>query len=304
MATQTELQLITLFNKGVSKAVDLWLKNQSPAAAKYTRDVNMDVQSYLVAGVGNFPGLVPTNPGTALFPMDVTNPFNRFYTAIKYTGINRIDNDMNFTNINQIIQKVAPMFARSGLVTKETVAASFFNLATSTGLLCPDGLPVASASHIIAGGTQSNLLSAATISNTSAELAVATARTLVDHAGNPFGYMGGFRLLTTMQGQGLASRLVQTTRGTIGSNNNDKNWIAGEITDVVATPYFSQVGGVNPWMLVPDDDMYNPLTILVKRALRVIQGINEETDSSFRTAVTSLGACPIDYRPVVYNPGA
>lgn len=85
----------------------------------------------------------------------------------------------------------AEHLAQAQIETKETVSANVLNRATNASYPIGDGQPLASASHIIYGGTASNLLTtAAALSQTSLEQLLIQIHNMVDNDGKRIALTG------------------------------------------------------------------------------------------------------------------
>jgi hypothetical protein len=125
----------------------------------------------------------------------------------------------------------------SMLTTKEIVHANVLNRAFNSSYVGGDGQPLLSASHVSANGTQSNLLTAADLSEAALEDAMTTIATAKNSAGLPI----ALRPVRLIVGPGQifnATRLFES-EGRSGTANNDVNAfkVLGMVPEIVVNHY-------------------------------------------------------------------
>jgi hypothetical protein len=126
----------------------------------------------------------------------------------------------------------------SMLVTKETVHANVLNRGFNTSYVGGDGKPLFSATHPTANGTQSNLLTAADLSEAAIEDAVTNITNARNSAGLPVA-LKPVRLLVSTADLFNATRILKSDLR-VSTPNNDVNAIKmlGVIPEVVVNNYF------------------------------------------------------------------
>ena len=121
--------------------------------------------------------------------------------------------------------------------TKEIVHANILNRAFNSSYVGGDGQPLVSASHPTANGTQSNLLTAADLSESVLEDALTAIATVKNSAGLPI----ALRATRLIVGPGQifnATRILEAD-GRVGTANNDPNAIKtlGLVPEIVINHY-------------------------------------------------------------------
>lgn len=125
----------------------------------------------------------------------------------------------------------------SMLVTKETVHANVLNRGFNTSYVGGDGKPLFSASHPTGNGTQSNLLTAADLSEAAIEDAVTNITNARNSAGLPVA-LKPVRLIVSTADLFNATRILKSDQR-VSTPNNDINAIKmlGVIPEVVVNNY-------------------------------------------------------------------
>lgn len=123
--------------------------------------------------------------------------------------------------------------------TAEIVHANVFNRGFDTGYAIGDGAALFSAAHPTNGGNQSNLITAADLSETSLEDGLKAMMQMRNNRGLNIA-VEAQRLLVSTYDAFNAERILKTQLR-VGTANNDINAIKsmGAIPEIVANPYFS-----------------------------------------------------------------
>jgi hypothetical protein len=183
--------------------------------------------------------------------------------------------------------------------TKEIVHANILNRATNASYLGGDGVALASASHPTASGTQSNLLTAADLSEASLEDAITT----IAQAKNSRGLPIALRPVRLIVGPGQifnATRILESA-GRSDSADNDVNAIRtlGLVPEVVVNHYLDDA---DAWMLqtnVPDG-----LVSFTRRAVDMEKDSDFDTENFKHKATERYSAGWGDFRAIYYNAGS
>jgi hypothetical protein len=190
--------------------------------------------------------------------------------------------------------------AQSMIETKETLAANIINRANNGSYLGGDGVALASASHPIVGGTFSNLLTSAALSQTSLEQAIIAIRGAVDNNGkkirlNP-------EKLVIANGNALQAEVLLKSVLRAGTANNDINPIKSMGALGGDTAILSRLVSQVQWGIKTDAP--EGLKLLTRRSLEKSMEGDFETDSVRYKATERYGIGWTDPRAFYYNVGA
>src|SRR3569833_118246 len=148
----------------------------------------------------------------------------------------------------------AGSLARSMRVTKEIVHANVLNRSQNSSYVGGDGVQLVSSAHPTINGTQSNLLTAADLSEASLEDAMTNIMLAKDSRGLPI-MARAVKLLIPPNDAFNAYRILnarlQTGKGTDSTNTNNPNAMRemGWAPEVVVNPYFDDT---DQWFIVTD----------------------------------------------------
>jgi hypothetical protein len=186
----------------------------------------------------------------------------------------------------------------SMLTTKEIVHANILNRGFNGSYLGGDGQPLFSASHPTANGTQSNLLTAADLSESVLEDALTQIASAKNSAGLPI----ALRAVRLIVGPGQifnATRILES-QGRVGSANNDVNAIKtlGLVPEIVINHYLDDL---DAWYL--QTNVPNGLISYQRRALELEKDEDFDTENKKHKATERYSAGWGDYRAVFGNAG-
>lgn len=187
----------------------------------------------------------------------------------------------------------------SMLTTKEIVHANILNRAFSGSYLGGDGQPLVSNAHPTANGTQSNLLTAADLS----ESALEDALTAIASAKNSAGLPIALRAVRLIVGPGQifnATRILES-QGRVGSANNDVNAIKtlGMVPEIVINHYLDDL---DAWFL--QTNVPNGLISYQRRAMELEKDEDFDTENRKHKATERYSAGWGDPRAIYGNQGA
>jgi hypothetical protein len=183
--------------------------------------------------------------------------------------------------------------------TKEIVHANVLNRATTSGYVGGDGKVLAASDHPTANGTQSNLLTAADLSEASLEDGLTT----VMQADNSRGLPIALRVVRLIIGPGQifnATRLLGSD-GRAGTADNDLNAFKslGLVPEIVVNHYLDDP---DAWYL--QTNVPNGLISYQRRALDFDEDSDFETENRKYKATERYSAGWGDWRSVFVNLGA
>jgi hypothetical protein len=187
----------------------------------------------------------------------------------------------------------------SMLTTKEIVHANVLNRAFNSSYVGGDGQPLASASHPVATGTFSNVLTAADLSEASLEDALSTIAAARNSAGLPI----ALRPMRLIVGPGQifnATRILQSD-GRVGTANNDVNAIKtlGMVPEIVINHYLEDP---DAWYI--QTNAPNGLISYQRRALELRDDSDFDTENHKHKATERYSAGWADPRAIFANQGA
>lgn len=198
----------------------------------------------------------------------------------------------------------AAALARSMRVTKEIVHANILNRSQNSSYTGGDGKELVSNAHPTLNGTQSNLLTAADLSEASLEDAMTTIMLAKDSRGlnimarpmklliHPNDAFNAYRILNAR---------LQSGKSTDTTNTNNPNAMRemGWAPDVVVDPYFDDT---DQWFVVTD--VPNGLLHFTRKALRFGDDGDFDTGNLKHKAQDRYSAGWADWRGVFGNAGA
>jgi len=184
--------------------------------------------------------------------------------------------------------------------TIETVCANHLNRFNNGSYTGGDGVALCSTSHPAAsGGNQSNLLTAAALSQTSLEQAMTTIRAAVDSRAKKI-RLTPKRLIVAPANMLVAEVLLNSVLRS-GNANNDINPIKsmGLLSEAVT---MSRLTSTTAWFV--QNDVQNGLKLLWRRKLEKGMEGDFETDSVRYKSTMRFGSGWTDWRDIYGNAGA
>lgn len=183
--------------------------------------------------------------------------------------------------------------------TLETVTANHLNRAFTAGFNGGDGVSLVSASHPVIGGVQSNVLTAAALSQTSLEQALIQVRQAQDSRGKRI-RLTPKQLVVHPSNMLQAEVLLKSVLRT-GTNNNDINPVktTTSLSDAVV---ISRLTSPTAWFM--QTDARDGLKVLWRRKLEKAMEGDFETDSVRYKSTMRFGSGWTDWRAVFGNAGA
>lgn len=183
--------------------------------------------------------------------------------------------------------------------TKEIVHANIIDRAANGSYVGGDGVSLASASHPTANGTQSNLLTAADLS----EAALEDAMTVIMAAKNSRGLPIAIRptRLIVSPGQIFNATRILSSDGRVGTADNDVNAIKalGMVPEIVVNHYLTDL---DSWAL--QTNVPNGLISFQRRALDLEKDSDFDTENKKMKGTERYSAGWGDWRAIFYNQGA
>ena len=183
--------------------------------------------------------------------------------------------------------------------TLETVCANHLNRAFTSGYNGGDGVTLVSASHPVIGGTQSNVLTAAALSQTSLEQALIQVRQAQDSRGKRI-RLTPKQLIVHPSNMLQAEVLLKSVLRT-GTTNNDINPVktTTSLSDAVV---ISRLTSPTAWFM--QTDARDGLKVLWRRKLEKGMEGDFSTDSTRFKSTMRFGSGWTDWRNVFGNSGA
>lgn len=183
--------------------------------------------------------------------------------------------------------------------TLETVTANHLNRAFTAGYNGGDGVPLVSASHPVIGGVQTNVLTAAALSQTSLEQALIQVRQAQDSRGKRI-RLTPKQLIVHPSNMLQAEVLLKSVLRT-GTTNNDINPVktTTSLSDAVV---ISRLTSPTAWFV--QTDARDGLKVLWRRKLEKAMEGDFETDSVRYKSTMRFGSGWTDWRNIYGNAGA
>jgi hypothetical protein len=299
----------TIMRKTLLMAVKMW--DDVPRLKFYERIVGKTLntdQAYeelaLVSGlttpsiVAEY-GAVPTD--------DITSPFTKRTQPLKRMLQFRVSDEAFINDRYGIIKSYGTLLKGVFQQAKEIAAAIYLNGCTNSALIqTPAGQPLSSASHPLDGMASPNVDSNTfttqqTLGIISLEDATMNLRNQRAHKGYPAPKVPPFALEVAPRNGLVAKRLVGSMNLPT-TNNNDKNVVAGDIGDVIISPYYT-----NPewWSIRCMDQSQHHRFLLERYGFKVMPidygSYDPDTDSWKFTAKECYAFDVSDYRGVFYS---
>jgi hypothetical protein len=299
-STSPQQQYYKLFDGEVK----LYAKNATKLYNSFTESVNTNNIDYRLTTLAPFGSAPQVTPGDAYPVRDYSNPFQRTYTIIRSGIAFEVDYAVFMSDVyKDAAEARGPLLAKSIEQAREYYFSNFLNLATAgtttNGIISPDGITLASASHTLANGVASNIVTGnPALSYAALRTARAQMYNTVDHLGDPDTIQGPFMLLVHPDNLDLALRLTETQQ-LPGTADNDKN-IAGQSITVLTSPYFTST---TAFALIAQNE--NPLLRIEKHGIRTkMSDAAEARDgSTLYSASAMYGAACKDWRGFIYSSG-
>lgn len=224
-----------------------------------------------------------------------SNVFTHVTLGLGYIITREAEEDGQYRDVAEANAAALPWSMNA---TKEAIAANILNRAFSASYVYGDGVALASASHVTANGTQSNLLTAADLSEASLEDALTQIANVKNSAGLPI----ALRPMRLIVGPGQifnATRILESD-GRVGTANNDANAIKtlGMVPEIVINHY-----------LTDDDAWYiqtnapNGLIGYQRRKLELEQDEDFDTENRKHKATERYSFGVGDWRAIFSNTG-
>lgn len=231
---------------------------------------------------------------------DFATPFRREYDIVKYGFMFPVTTLAEGSDPYKLIQQRTPLMLKSINTAVEFDMAEFVNLATSA-VTCPDGVVLASASHLRLGGTFSNILTGnPVLSYNAVSLAKQAMTRFVNHEGEPDPRMGPYNLIVPPELEFIAKEIEQSPDRP-DTADRAKNVVSSQI-NVIVNPYLTST---TAWALVQASEEDNPLLMALRRDVENNvadwRGINDSWMYSINKVWAKL---PKDARGFVYSSGA
>ena len=186
----------------------------------------------------------------------------------------------------------------SMLTTKEIVHANVLNRAFNGTYVGGDGQPLVSNAHVTANGTQSNLLTAADLSESALEDALTSIATAKNSAGLPI----ALRAVRLIVGPGQIFNATRILSGDLrtGTANNDINAIKtlGLVPEIVVNHYLDDP---DAWFL--QTNVPNGLISYQRRAMELENDSDFDTENKKHKATERYSAGFGDHRAIFGNAG-
>lgn len=263
-------------------------------------DVRKSSKAYEKVGSNTGLGLAFVKPEGSSITYDspATGPttvFTHVTYGLGYIMTREAEEDNQY---QEVAESNAASLPWSMWTTKETVHANVLNRAFNSSYLGGDGQPLFSASHPTANGTQSNLLTAADLSEASLEDALTTIAQAKNSAGLPIA-LRAVRLIVG-PGQIFAATRLLESEGRSGTANNDPNAIKtlGLVPEIVINHYLDDP---DAWFL--QTNVPNGLISFQRRALALEKDKDFDTENSKHKATERYSAGWGDPRAIYGNAG-
>lgn len=259
--------------------------------AVFKQIANWDRQAYIYE-INKDVGLFEIIGETAQVPLDTPKVRNKVIATMKdfAKGI-ELSKDLFDDVMHGVWSQDVAKFALKARVSQDAYAFSKYNGAFTTTLTA-DGVSFINAAHpLIGGGTTSNILTSAPLSNSTFNTGMITLRTQVDQAGVILGDVAAVLLVPPA----LFQEAIQITESALvadSGNNNINVWRSAYGVEVYSSPYLSAAAGGSDtaWFLLSKNhSVTRVIRQGIETALRPWQYSNNRTylyQANFREEVT------------------
>lgn len=190
--------------------------------------------------------------------------------------------------------------AQSMTETLETVTANHLNRAFTSGYNGGDGVQLVSPDHPVIGGTQSNVLTSAALSQTSLEQALIQVRQAQDSRGKRIRITP--KKLIVHPSNMLQAEVLLKSVLRAGTNNNDLNPVKSSSSLMENAVVLSRLTSPTAWFV--QTDVRDGLKVLWRRKIEKGMEGDFETDSTRYKSTMRFGSGWTDWRSVYGNSGA
>lgn len=184
--------------------------------------------------------------------------------------------------------------------TLETVTCNHLNRAFNATFTGGDGVALVSAAHPVIGGTQTNVLTSAALSQTSLEQAIITIRQAQDSRGKKIRLTP--KKLIVHPSNMLQAEVLLKSVLRAGTNNNDLNPIKSSSSLMDNSVVMSRLTSPTAWFV--QTDARDGLKVLWRRKMEKGMEGDFETDSVRYKATMRFGSGWTDWRNIYGNAGA
>jgi len=201
------------------------------------------------------------------------------YVNVTYGLGTTVTREMYEDDMYNYINQLPDMLARSLRQTEETIAFNHLNNGYNTAFTGADGLSLFNSAHtLVGGGTYRNqLATAADLNQDSLETAIQDLMDFVDDQSLKIRVMP--KCLVVPTGLNFRARKLLETGYVTQSADNDINPLNGLFTDLVVSPYLTDVDN---WFIVTD--VPNGLTWYQRRAAEITRDNEFDTENlKFKT---------------------
>lgn len=270
---------------------------------EYTRifDVRKSTKSYEKVTEATGLGLAAVKPegGSITYDTPGQGPSSVFTHVTYGLGYVITREAMEDNQYEEVATANAMALPWSMLVTKEIVHANILNRAFNSSYVGGDGKELVSNAHPTANGTQSNLLTAADLSESALEDALTSIATAKNSAGLPI----AVRAVRLIVGPGQifnATRILESDMR-VGTPNNDTNAIKtlGLVPEIVINHYLDDP---DAWFL--QTNVPNGLISYQRRKLDLENDTDFDTENRKHKATERYSAGWGDFRAIYGNAGA
>lgn len=201
------------------------------------------------------------------------------YVNVTYGLGTTVTREMYEDDMYNYINQLPNMLARSLRQTEETIAFNHLNNGYNTSFTGADGLSLYNSAHtLVGGGTYRNVLAtAADLNQDSLETAIQDLMDFVDDQSLKIRVMP--KCLVVPTGLNFRARKLLETNYVTQSADNDINPIPGLMTDLVVSPYLTDVDN---WFIITD--VPNGLTWYQRRNAEITRDNEFDTENlKFKT---------------------
>lgn len=281
---RTETQETRIHRDGLEIHVKLFNTGAGAIYPRISKTENSNSAHDIMFTEGNFGTPTTFDQGTAVPEDDINTPyFMNVYWKLR--GIkHKVSSLAAQSDKYKVIAGRKDKLALAMRQGREVAVAGLFTNATSTAApyVLADGKALVASDHPLASGSQSNL----GVASSNVDLSYANAQSALqemlahsDHRGNPIMYMGKKKLIVPPGNAGLANIIADAMGRQPQTANNDMNWAAGQISEVVVDPFITDS---DSWFLQGDN---HGQRLLVRQDVTVAMWIEPDTANSLCTAI-------------------
>jgi hypothetical protein len=245
----------------IDEEILLYNKLYKPIFGQYVDKVETRDRYYQLATVSDMPAMSQVDELVTVPELSIETPYSSQIVPLSYKGAFKVSFEAYDRDPEGLYKDIPKLLSRAYMKSMDGDCAGFISRPDDAAFITtPDGVALASASHLTADGTFSNILSG------NKPLTYAACQELIlaimghpDYNGDNMEMEGPFNLCVPVALAAIAQNIANTINGGYRYDTADRepNWVGGSIAKVVIIP---KATSNTAWALVPVK--MNPLLVV------------------------------------------